>query len=142
MGKSYVTCYKCNKIIERGTICECKKKVDKDSLQRRKEYLKKYNEENEESIKPIKTVAWRNFRLQIINRDGGYCQRCKVKFDLINSSNLEVHHIKSRRDYPDLIFEPDNCITLCELCNNELGTSNELDFEPDSRTQKEIEYNI
>ena len=141
-GKSYVTCYKCNKINLRGVKCECGSKVNEESVNRRKEYLKKYNEDNAATIRPLKTQKWQNFRKQILFRDGGYCQRCKVKFNILNYDNLEVHHIKSRRDYPELMFDEENCITLCELCNNELGTSNKLDFTPDDNTKKEITYNL
>ncbi|WP_009968574.1 HNH endonuclease, partial [Bacillus subtilis] len=58
------------------------------------------------------------------------CQRCLIKYSIVNSSELQVHHIKPRIDYPELMFEESNLITLCKTCNLQLGTSGELDFKP------------
>lgn len=132
------TCYRCGKIIKRGTVCECKKEQEEKERQRHKEYQRKYTEENPEAVKPLKTKRWQEFRKLIIQRDGGYCQRCKVKFNLINYENLQVHHIKPRSKYPELIYDEENCITLCRLCNLQLGTDEKLDFEPDERIKEDI----
>ncbi|MCY9005654.1 HNH endonuclease [Peribacillus frigoritolerans] len=43
--------------------------------------------------------------------------------------NLEVHHIKSWRDFKALAYEPSNLITICRYCNLDLGNSNKLDFD-------------
>jgi 5-methylcytosine-specific restriction endonuclease McrA len=43
--------------------------------------------------------------------------------------NLQAHHIKSWRDYPELAYDEDNLITVCKSCNLELGNKNKLDFE-------------
>lgn len=77
----------------------------------------------------LHSVRWRKKRAFIIKRDRGFCQRCLIKYNIINSSNLTVHHIKSRNDYPELMYEDDNLITLCLTCNLNLGTTNKLDFE-------------
>ncbi|WP_338705247.1 HNH endonuclease [Priestia aryabhattai] len=42
--------------------------------------------------------------------------------------NLQAHHIKSCRDYPELAYDESNLLTVCRDCNLELGTSNKLDF--------------
>ena len=41
----------------------------------------------------------------------------------MNTRNLQVHHIKPRKEYPELMFEPDNLITTCKTCNLQMGTS-------------------
>lgn len=114
-------CSGCNKLIPLDTICECKK------IQY-KQYSKDYAKRNVEKVRTIKSGRWKSFRQQIIKRDGGHCQRCIRKYNLITTSNLEVHHIKPRDKYPELTFEETNCVTLCKTCNLQLGTQETLDF--------------
>ena len=71
---------------------------------------------------------WRSFRKTIIHRDGNLCQRCFRKYNIINGDSLEVHHIKPRIDYPELMYDELNVVTLCKTCNLQLGT-NGIDFE-------------
>ncbi|WLR53780.1 HNH endonuclease [Mesobacillus subterraneus] len=89
-----------------------------------------------ERNKVLTTTKWRKFRKRIIERDGGYCQRCLIKFNMVVTSNLQVHHIKPRIKFPDLTFVESNCVTLCALCNQQLGTREQLDFAFEA---KEIE---
>lgn len=110
------TC-KCGRIIPLGSICECKK-------ENRKKYMETYEVDS-----TLFTYKWKKKRKQIIKRDNGLCQRCLIKYNHINSEELEVHHIKSRKKYPELTFEDDNLICLCKTCNLELGTKDVLDFD-------------
>lgn len=58
-------------------------------------------------------APWRNFREQVLRRDGRRCVRCGHDGDLINP--LTVHHQIRRRDGgADSL---DNCITLCKVCH-------------------------
>lgn len=57
------------------------------------------------------------------------CQRCLNKFNLITTQELEVHHIKSRLNYPELAWDDDNLICICATCNKSLGTKDKLDFK-------------
>nr|WP_044505061.1 HNH endonuclease signature motif containing protein [Kurthia massiliensis] len=77
----------------------------------------------------LNSPQWKRKRKVILKRDKYICQRCLYKFNLINYQNLQVHHIKSRKDYPELRLNDENLITVCKTCNLELGTSNKLDFE-------------
>lgn len=52
------------------------------------------------------------FRKSILERDNYTCQKCGSK------SRLQVHHIKSRKEYPELIMDKNNCITLCIVCHS------------------------
>jgi 5-methylcytosine-specific restriction endonuclease McrA len=112
----------CGRIVPINGTCSCKKKANNEAKRR-------YYEQNKDLIKPLKTARWRKLRSLIIKRDNGCCQRCLIKYGIINTENLEVHHIKPRSEYPELMFEESNLITLCKTCNLQLGT-NGLDFEP------------
>lgn len=118
-------CNKCGKIIDFNEVCSCKR-----SNKERNEYKRNYYRKNKEYLKPLSTARWRKLRSLIIKRDKGCCQRCLIKYGIVNTKDLQVHHIKPRIDYPELMFDESNLITLCKTCNLQLGTSGELDFEP------------
>ena len=48
----------------------------------------------------------------ILNRESNKCQFCTE-----GSCNLEIHHIKSWSEYPELRYEETNLITLCKICH-------------------------
>ena len=57
--------------------------------------------------------SWKFWRKEALLRDKHICQSCGLEdFEI-----LEVDHIKSRKQYPDLIFNLDNLITLCPNCH-------------------------
>ncbi|RDZ11504.1 HNH endonuclease [Priestia megaterium] len=78
---------------------------------------------------PSNTRKFQKLRKQILKRDGAHCVRCRIKYDWMVFDNLQAHHIKSWRDYPELAYDELNLITVCRNCNLELGTSNKLDFK-------------
>lgn len=139
---SYKTCYHCGKIILDSESCPCEEDRLEEKRKKRAEYMREYEEKNEEVVKPLKTKRWQTLRRQVIQRDGDVCQRCLALYNILTYKNLEVHHIKPRIKYPELIFEPTNCITLCSTCNRELGTQEELDFVPIIDPKEEITYNL
>ncbi|MFC0469568.1 HNH endonuclease [Halalkalibacter kiskunsagensis] len=108
----------CGKLVLAGEVCECKKKA-----------------QNPEATTFYKSTRWKKTRKIIINRDGAHCQRCLIKYNIITTSSLEVHHLKPRsiydgtKGFPDLRYEETNLITLCKSCNTSLGTKGVLDFE-------------
>ena len=109
-------------------ICDgCGYHEDKCRCSSIKKIGKKKKEPSYERI--LGTTRWQKKRAFIRERDGHFCQRCWSLFGIINTEGLEVHHIKNRRDFPELTFEDSNLITLCKRCNLELGTATELDFE-------------
>lgn len=123
------TCTHCGRLYSINGECECKPIRDKARKEKKRIYQREYAEENEEFVRPLKTARWQRFRKMIIARDNGHCQRCLIKYNIINGDNLHVHHIIARVKAPELIFEPSNTITLCATCNYDLGTG-DLDFEP------------
>lgn len=113
-------CASCDKLVTAGTKCTCMKR-------------------NTAASKHI-GATWRfqKLRKKIITRDKGHCQRCRIKFDLLITDNLECHHIKSYRDFPELAYEESNLIMVCRRCNLDLGNSNKLDFSAEA--PEEVEY--
>ncbi|MDG0860314.1 HNH endonuclease [Staphylococcus equorum] len=127
----------CGKRIPFNETCSCqlKSKID------RNQYQKEYYQKNKESLKLLSSKKWKNLRKLIIDRDNHHCQRCAIKFEVIELSDLQVHHIKPRIDYPELMYEESNLITLCKTCNLQLGTKGVLDFEP-NEYKKVFDFNL
>ena len=69
-------------------------------------------------------VEYRLWRLAVFERDAFTCQDCGIK-----GGQLEAHHIKSWKDYPELRFEISNGKTLCVGCH--LKLRNHYESEPD-----------
>lgn len=113
----YIFCSNCGKKIVDGTICECKKSS-------RKVYYKTYKRD-----KVLDSYKWKKKREFILKRDGRICQRCLIKYNIINYDDMQVHHIRSRKNFPELTFDDSNLISLCGTCNRQLGTKDKLDFE-------------
>lgn len=61
----------------------------------------------------LKTNYYKDWRNNIFKRDNFTCQKCYKK-----NCYLEVHHIKRKSEYPELIFDENNVITLCTKCHN------------------------
>ncbi|WP_045522758.1 HNH endonuclease [Neobacillus niacini] len=123
-------CSNCNKRILQKEVCKCKKAWNKTVSNEK-------NQQYADEKKFFNSIRWKKLRWGILDRDEGVCMRCLIKFNLIKTSTLEAHHIKSRKNYPELRWDESNLVTLCKSCNTELGTNDKLDFafEP-----KEIEY--
>lgn len=116
MKNMYKICSSCGKRISYSEVCEC-----------RKERAKVYQNKNSDGF--YNTTKWKKLRKSILERDNHICQRCLHKFEYIETEYLQVHHIQSRRDYPELSYEPSNLICVCRTCNLQLGNLNKLDFE-------------
>jgi len=65
------------------------------------------------SLENSKGKDWYKIRELVWKRDNYTCQECGYK----KGHNLIPHHILPRRDYPKLIFDIDNGITLCKKCH-------------------------
>lgn len=92
-------------------------------------HCKKYGTMPKETPNPANTPEFQKLVMETKDRDGGHCQRCKIKIGLYIFANLKCHHIKSYHHFPELAYEPSNLITVCDRCVRELGASNKLDFE-------------
>ena len=110
-------CSRCGKIVSENGQCSCKPAPT----------IKYNNFSKSDDI--IHTKEWRKKRKQILERDRHLCQRCLIKYNILNTSQPTVHHIKSRKNHPELAFEDSNLMCLCDTCNKQLGTKDKLDFE-------------
>jgi 5-methylcytosine-specific restriction enzyme A len=78
----------------------------------------------------IRSKRWKVVRLEAKRRDGWACVECGAK------GRLEVDHIKSVRDRPDLAYELTNLQTLCVRCHSR-KTRIECGFPEKSPERKE-----
>lgn len=123
----------CGRIIAFTETCSCKQTSN------RNEYQREYYKNHKETLKPLSSARWKKLRPLIIKRDRGLCQRCLIKYNIFNGINLQVHHIKPRIQYPELMFEESNLLTLCKTCNLQIGLK-ELDFEPTTVPTETTDY--
>lgn len=63
-----------------------------------------------------RTPKWRAWRDAIILRRGRVCQQCGA--DLSWPQKAHVDHVKSRKQYPELAFDPSNVRVLCTSCHS------------------------
>ncbi|WHY28106.1 HNH endonuclease [Bacillus wiedmannii] len=103
----------CGKLVKAGEKCSCQKFRKTDAQKKH----------------PSGTADFQPLKREVRSRDDGHCQRCRIKFDIMTYKHLQVHHIKSWRDYPELAYVLSNLILVCRWCNLDLGNSNTLDFE-------------
>lgn len=69
---------------------------------------------SKESHKIRESVKYKQWREKVYKRDNYLCQmpNCNGKEKYLNA-----HHIKTFKEYPELIFEVSNGITLCRKCH-------------------------
>ena len=59
---------------------------------------------------------WKGKRLQILRRDKYQCQDCR-RYGRMREAT-EVHHIKHADEYPELVWDSSNLVSLCHACHN------------------------
>ena len=69
------------------------------------------------------SIEYKTWRMNIFRRDFFTCQLCDYK-----GRDIEAHHIKNVKDYPELIFDKNNGITLCQRCHLKIR-GKEREFE-------------
>lgn len=62
-----------------------------------------------------KNKKWERKRRSILVRDGYMCQICKRYGKSVQAT--VVHHIKHADEYPELMYEDSNLISLCAACH-------------------------
>lgn len=66
----------------------------------------------EEHDRVLDTAAWRKLSRSFLQRHP-ICTECW------RAASVQVHHIKSREDRPDLIFTESNLAAMCISCHNQ-----------------------
>ena len=74
-------------------------------------------EENQPNYKDGRTKKIKQWELSVKERDDYTCQICNKK---VEGSNCDAHHIKSRKEFPELIYDVDNGQTLCHCCHTSI----------------------
>lgn len=59
---------------------------------------------------------WKKFRASILRRDGYRCKICARYGRMVQAT--EVHHIRHADEYPELVYDPKNLVSLCKSCHN------------------------
>ncbi|RWR06739.1 HNH endonuclease signature motif containing protein [Siminovitchia fortis] len=80
--------------------------------------------------------AWQVCRSIALARDNYLCQEC-LKQGKITPYNV-VHHIKSRKEYPELALDVDNLICVCHKCHNESHPEKGKGKENKKQTKRKI----
>jgi len=60
--------------------------------------------------------VWGRFRRMVFRRDSYSCKICGNN----DRKVLKCHHIKSVKDFPNLYYDIDNVVTLCDDCHKYL----------------------
>ena len=71
----------------------------------------------DEYIKIKNSVEWKNWRRAVFERDNYTCQECGARSGNGKTVYLHPHHLKERKNYPELQFEVSNGTTLCMNCH-------------------------
>lgn len=76
---------------------------------------------SQERPKVQNTIQYKNWRMQVFERDGFSCIICGQV-----GGELNAHHIKPWKDNIDLRFDINNGITLCEDCHKKIHSDKGL----------------
>ena len=106
-------CSRCGNIILHNQKCGCKPLDNRHVSDEKRRFYSSY--------------AWRKLRNRKV-KEQPYCERCWNKWKLIVTDNLQGHHIKSFKDYPELRLDEDNVVVLCRTCNLQVGDSSMVDW--------------
>ena len=68
---------------------------------------------------PIDELKWLYTKSRVRLRDHNKCRICG------SDVFLHVHHILSVEQFPELEFDEENCITLCEICHRRVHKKRE-----------------
>lgn len=60
----------------------------------------------------MSTIEYKNWRKAVFKRDNYTCLKCGKR-----GGDLEAHHVKSWKDYPELRYDVINGETLCKDCH-------------------------
>lgn len=104
---------------------------------------------DEEAYKYYNCKRWKRLRIKILQRDHYECQRCAHRIRQAAETGEQltpdqrhirravcVHHIQELKDRPDLAYDPDNLVSLCHRCHDEVHERSVEDFRKYRFSQK------
>lgn len=95
------------------------KQETKDKIRKTKEGEKNYNWKGDfdNKLRRYGRSDWNRLKKEIYKRDNYTCQICENKND-----TLHAHHKLDWEKYPELAFNKENIITLCNKCHGKVHT--------------------
>lgn len=71
-------------------------------------------------MKPFnyKSGKWKKKRAAILRRDKYLCQECRKYGRRVEA--VTVHHIKHADTNPELVYDSNNLVSLCNTCHNKM----------------------
>jgi len=135
---SYVECsngcgmvvYRKKSLIEKGTIFFC-------SWDCEKQYQSKTRKVSSFPEGWRRYKEYRKWRRSVLSRDNNICILCR------SQKKLVAHHIFEAKDFPDLAYETDNGVTLCQCCHinvHKLGSKNFIESLQEAILVENPEY--
>jgi len=73
---------------------------------------------SDERRRIVHSKEYAEWRKAVFARDNWTCQSCNKRAGKGNKLYLEAHHLKRVKEYPDLVFEISNGVTLCKDCHS------------------------
>lgn len=82
------------------------------------------------------TREWNALRRSVLDKYGARCMRCgRVPR---RRGDINVDHIRPRKFFPELAFEPSNLQVLCGACNKHKGNWDMTDWRPPEATDDPV----
>ena len=69
---------------------------------------------NNPNYKGGRKIKIKHWEISVKRRDKYICQKCRKP---VRGFHCKAHHIKPRKEYPELIYDVDNGMTLCTSCH-------------------------
>ena len=110
-GKHYPSCQRAR--IATCPVCHKQFRAVKDTKKKPCVYCSKecWSKRGAHPRKRNPDPLMRAWKSSVLKRDNYTCQNCGSK------RNLEAHHIKERKNYPDLKYDVSNGLCLCHDCH-------------------------
>lgn len=98
--------------IRKGTKMTLEQRVAMGKRHKGEKHWNWQGGKSKEGKRVKQSIEYSLWRTSVLTRDNWTCQEC-----LTRGGKLEVHHIKSFSEYPELRTAIDNGVTLCKKCH-------------------------
>lgn len=108
---------------------KCTKEYEANKKEKNKIYDSKYRKNKE----VYHSINWDKVKVVVKNRDSNLCRVCLEK-ERIRPMKI-VHHIIPVEDNKKLIYEPNNLISVCDLCHRDIHSA----YDKTEQSKKEMQ---